>query len=74
MVILSQPADAAVHAAAARAAVECRRIIQVTLREEEWRDADREFYLVIREHMERLVRPPEAAPGSVEGPSRAPGR
>lgn len=35
-----------------RLAVACRRIIQACLREEEWIEADRQFYLVIREGLE----------------------
>jgi hypothetical protein len=30
-----------------RLAVNCRRIVQACLREEEWRDADQEFFAVI---------------------------
>jgi hypothetical protein len=44
------------HEAAVRIAVRCRRIVQACLREEEWIDADREFYLVIREELERWKR------------------
>ena len=33
----------------------CRWIIQACLREDEWGDADLEFYLVIREGLERFV-------------------
>jgi len=32
----------------------CRNIIQAVLREEEWGEADREFYLIIREGLEDL--------------------
>ena len=35
-------------------ALQCRRLIQACLREEERIDADREFYLVIREALERF--------------------
>ena len=35
--------------AAWRAARDCRYVVQGCLREEEWRDADEEFYEVIRE-------------------------
>jgi hypothetical protein len=34
-------------------AVRCRRVVQVCLREEEWIDADREFYQIIREELEK---------------------
>ena len=44
---------AALHETAVRIAVRCRRIVQACLREEEWIDADREFYHVIREELER---------------------
>ena len=48
----SQPTDAATHEAAVRLAVACRRVVQACLREEEWIEADRQFYLVIREGLE----------------------
>ncbi|MFO0887931.1 MAG: hypothetical protein U0790_02170 [Isosphaeraceae bacterium] len=48
-------AEPAIHEAAIRTARQCRTIIQAVLREEEWPDADREFYLVIREAMEHLL-------------------
>ena len=47
------PADPAVHELAMRLARQCRHIIQACLREEEWPEADREFYLIIREGLER---------------------
>jgi len=50
----SRAADPLEHEAAVRGARRCRHIIQAVLREEEWGDADREFYLVIREELERL--------------------
>ena len=40
-----------------RMARRCRYLIQACLREEEWRDCDREFYLVLREELERFVEP-----------------
>lgn len=49
------PADPAVHNAAVRGAYRCRRIIQCVLREEEWRDADWEFYCIIRDELEALL-------------------
>ncbi|KAJ3053072.1 hypothetical protein HK102_011784, partial [Quaeritorhiza haematococci] len=55
MLTTSRPADPRVHETAIAAARRCRHIIQVCLREEEWTDADREFYLVIREELERFV-------------------
>ena len=42
------------HDAAIAIARRCRRIIQTCLREEEWPDADREFYLVAREILDSL--------------------
>jgi len=55
MFIMSQPADPRIHEAAVRMARRCRYLIQACLREEEWRDCDREFYLVLREELERFV-------------------
>jgi hypothetical protein len=54
MFVSSYPADPVIHDAAVRIARRCRYLIQACLREEEWGDADREFYLVIREELERL--------------------
>jgi hypothetical protein len=48
------PADPEIDAAAKQAARDCVWIIQAVLREEEVIDAAREFYRVIREHMETL--------------------
>ena len=50
----SQATDPATHEAAVRLAVACRRIVQACLREEEWVEADRQFYRVIREGLERF--------------------
>ena len=55
MLIDSRPADPVVHELAIRAARECRHIVQACLREEEWLDADREFYRVIRAGMEEVL-------------------
>ena len=52
MFIASTPADPRIHETAVRAAQRCRRIVQACLREEEWGEADREFYFVIREELE----------------------
>jgi hypothetical protein len=49
----SASTDQAVHDTAVRMALRCRRIVQACLREEEWIDADREFYMIIREELER---------------------
>ena len=38
-----------------RLARQCRHIIQACLREEEWIDADHEFYLAIRAEISRLM-------------------
>ena len=54
MFIESHPADPKIHAAAVRIAQRCRHIIQACLREEEWADADREFYRVAREVLEEF--------------------
>jgi hypothetical protein len=56
MFIESQSTDPKTHEASIRIAQRCRHIIQACLREEEWRDADREFYRVAREELERLRR------------------
>ena len=55
MFISQQPADPRIHEAAIRMAKRCRYLIQACLREEEWMDADREFYLVLREELERFI-------------------
>jgi hypothetical protein len=51
----SQPADPQVHAAAIRIARKCRFTVQACLREEEWTDADREFYAIARGEVEALL-------------------
>lgn len=55
MIRQDEPADPDVHALAVGLARQCRHIVQGCLREEEWIDADREFYMVIREGLERLA-------------------
>jgi hypothetical protein len=55
MFIENRPADPAVHAAAIRIARRCRSTVQACLREEEWADADREFYLIARQEVETLL-------------------
>jgi hypothetical protein len=55
MFIESRSADPAVHVAAIRIARRCRFTVQACLREEEWSDADREFYVIAREEMEALL-------------------
>jgi hypothetical protein len=54
-IIMSEPADPRIHEAAVRMARRCRYLIQACLREEEWRDCDLEFYLVLREELERFL-------------------
>lgn len=53
MFIESQAADPGTHEAAIRIARRCRMIVQACLREEEWAEADREFYKVARDELER---------------------
>ena len=67
MFVSSQAADPVIHDAAVKMARRCRWLIQACLREEEWGDADREFYLVIREGLERFV---EARVRAIEPPRR----
>lgn len=55
MFVESRPADPGVHAAAIRIAQRCRFTVQACLREEEWVDADREFYRIAREEVETLL-------------------
>lgn len=55
MFVESRPADPGVHAAAIRIARRCRFTVQACLREEEWGDADREFYRIAREEVEALL-------------------
>ncbi len=54
MFMPNQSALPEIHEAAIRIARGCRRIIQACLREEEWSDADREFYLIARQELEEL--------------------
>jgi hypothetical protein len=51
MFVENQPVDAATHETAIRIARRCRHVVQACLREEEWADADREFYRVCREEL-----------------------
>ena len=53
MFIESQSTDALTHNTAIRLARQCR-IVQACLREEEWIEADREFYRVIRAGLEEM--------------------
>lgn len=58
----SSPANPALHEAAIRIAHHCRRIVQTCLREEEWPEADREFYRVARAELEALTLQPTRPP------------
>jgi hypothetical protein len=55
MIIHSQPVDPAIHKTACVVARRCRFIIQAVLFEAEWADAEFEFYLVVREELEKLL-------------------
>lgn len=66
MFIENQPTDAPTHEAAIRIARRCRHVIQAVLREEEWMDADLEFYRIAREELEGL----RANDGNNPSPSR----
>ena len=55
MFIASHPADQKIHETAVRAARRCRCIVQACLREEEWGEADREFFGFIREEIESFA-------------------
>jgi len=57
----NKPALPEIHEAAIRIARRCRYVIQACLREEEWGDADHEFYLIARQELEALR---ERRPGS----------
>jgi|ThiBio_1000_plan_1041568.scaffolds.fasta_scaffold13735_3 hypothetical protein len=54
MIIESQAADPRTHEVAIRIARRCRKIVQACLREEEWADADREFYRVARDELQAM--------------------
>jgi hypothetical protein len=54
MIVESQAADPRTHEVAIRIARRCRTIVQACLREEEWADADREFYKVARDELDAL--------------------
>lgn len=55
MLITNRPCDPRVHEASIGMARRCRFVIQAVLREEEWGDAEYEFYLIIREFVEQLL-------------------
>ena len=48
----SETADPHVHALAIALARKCRRVVQACLREEEWGEADRCYYEIIRAGLE----------------------
>lgn len=52
MYIEQLPTDERTHETAIRLARRCRFVIQTCLREEEWNDADLEFYRIIRQGLE----------------------
>jgi hypothetical protein len=52
MISLNEPCDPKVHATAVAIAKRCLYIIQAVLREEEWGDALREFYMVARDEIQ----------------------
>jgi hypothetical protein len=54
MFMPNQAALPEIHEAAIRIARRCRHIVQACLREEEWGEADREFYLIARQELETL--------------------
>lgn len=54
MFIENQPTDAKTHETAIRIARRCRHLVQGCLREEEWADADREFYRIARQEIESI--------------------
>ena len=65
MFSLNESADPDVHETSIRTARRCRNIVQAVLREEEWGDADREFYLIIRDELQKFVtRSEHAQPSS----------
>jgi len=51
------PTDPRTHEAAIRIARRCRHVIQACLREDEWADADREFYRICREELAGFGQP-----------------
>lgn len=52
MFIENQATDRRTHETAIGLARKCRHVIQAVLREEEWADADLEFYRIIRKGLE----------------------
>jgi hypothetical protein len=54
VLVESVAVDPDIHKAACRIAVRCRNIVQAVLREEEWVDADREFYRIGRQVLEEF--------------------
>jgi hypothetical protein len=55
MIHQNQPADSTIHFESMRIAKACRHVIDALLREEERIECDREFYLIIRESLERMT-------------------
>jgi hypothetical protein len=54
MFVENLPTDANTQKTATDIAKRCRFIVQGCLREEEWGDAETEFYRVVREELERF--------------------
>lgn len=54
MIQANAPADPVIHFEAMRIAKACRRVIDALLREEERIEADRAFYEIIREALEKM--------------------
>lgn len=51
----TSPTHKDIEAMARKAARRCRHVIQSCLREEEWRDADNEFYEIIQQALLGLL-------------------
>jgi hypothetical protein len=71
MLMNSQPCDPTVHEAAVKMARECRFIVQACLRPEEFLEADREFYAIIRQGLENLLKIDSVASKSGQQPHAA---
>ena len=61
MFIENRPTDLPTHEAAIRIARRCQHVIQTLLREDEWADADLEFYRIARNEIENLTVPKDRA-------------
>lgn len=65
----AQAADPAIHEASIRIARRCRHIVQACLREEEWIEADREFYRIARIELETFGRWRQSASSTGQPPA-----